>query len=627
MRHKSLPSKFATTVLAILFLTGFGILQPYLYAEDYIVIPSSCFSLDRADGGQNDEIAFIFPSIIAGEKPSASGSYTILSFFPNANTFPAKCDFTWSCGSCPTIRITIERSKEQPTTAIFTLDQESLHQLRLRNWTEVQQIQCNFRNCLLSRSGGNFEGLNKKVSILWIEKLLSTARFEVFAKRYLNDPQSFEVTSQTVPRDGLIGENEMGSALALSSRLTHSRDDFSKKVFSLLPPQLQAAVTEICEKDKPTPTKEQLAQFQEELRRSLNDVIKGVPLVDESKQSEGIRNRLPADPTLRTMALNRAALNAAYPMIASPLRMWATPLRPREVLEIAWGTTAIYPFKDGSVTKFYSRMATGGTTRLHVASRRDGMTILPKGAALMSADEQSMDSDRDPLLPFPREWSGLIGTVFVPVYNSLDLHNDHLLVYQSDDSRTKSQPKFLFLLSPQRYIKADPLSIDQDSIAQHTTDARRRNDEGESSVDQFARRFIIVGCSADDEKTVEREFDRLIQAALAASKGENTIHNSGYTMAVFANQTALSIGRHVTVKYRLQTEVRSRLDTWSQVVGESNLSILGKTSTRPLLDVLRTSCSPIGFPVRTLRIHFHTTHPYVLDAVQVGEGDEFMIHP
>lgn len=577
--------------------------------------------------------AFAFPSLLPNETINDSVSYPIKSFFCADSGFPAKCVFTWSCWLHPPLQIIVERPTTDPTTAVFSLDDKSLTQLLRRDWAEIRQIQCSFRNWLLACSRRPyFDDLDNKLRELWIEHFLEPARFECFAERHLND-ESFSISSSTAAKDCLLEEGAIEDAWHLGQLLACPDDKFSNQVFRQFSQSFQTRVKDYCKKEAKEPPDEEVAKFEAELRQQLNNVINASPpLIEESKLSDDARRRLPVDAKSRTIAVNRAALNAAYPQLAGSLSMWATRIHPREVLDIAWGSTAVYPFfhQDG-IPDSYSRMTTSGSTRLHISADTVGVGLFPRRTKLMSADRQT-SKETATELPFPPNWVKLFGTAFVPIFNSHDLLHERLLARRSNDDYIRKPPPYLYLLSPKKYVKADG-DLSTRNVKQYATDAARRGIEIPSAaVDQLARRYILVGCDEPSKNAVEREFDRLIQAALATGNGQSegkqvASERNQYVAGVFANQTALSIGRHVTFRNRSQIELRARLDSIGQVVGESNLPVLGKTSSRPLLDVNRTLCSSTGLPECTLRIHFHTTHPYVLDAAQVGEGDELVIHP
>lgn len=658
--------KFVTIALnfaAIVHCAGCCVPRANYAEQSCIVIPARSLASDvenESNAPQSDEVAFVFPSLFPGDQAAGLPSYSSRTFFRKGNKFPEEDVFSWADESYPSIKIHVKRAAPGSSEAIFSIDQTSLTYLRSREWCEVRNLQRGFKRWLLAKSGrllnpeSYFEAFDETVSKLWMEHFLLASRFDRFATQYLNVPESFLITYQGAERNGLIREYEIGDVAELARVLVNSEDPLSKNILSLLPQGLSKKMKEFWDKGKPSPTKEQADRLGQDLREALNDVISRVPLWNESKLPRDDRLRLPKDSVSRMVAVNRAAISFTYPSVVAPLppspplplTMWATPLFAREVLEITWGTSAIYPFADGDVTGFYSRMTVGGVTRLHVTPRRDRLALFPEGSGLMSA-RALKPLDTNPLapLPFPQDWAGLIGTVFVPVYNPLDLLNDRLLIKSGE--QVASPPRFLFLLSPREYIKADSDLNAQNSIVQHTTDARRGPPEGDAIVDQLARRYIIVGCDRNDKQEVEREFTRLINAASptparaipasrvtpgearapSAGNAEDGPNYEGYVMAIFANQTSLSVGRHVTVNNRLLMEARSRLDTWAQVVGESSPAILGRTGDRPLLEVLRTFCSAAGLPNRRLRVRFYTTHPYVLSAARVGEGDEFTIHP
>jgi hypothetical protein len=321
------------------------------------------------------------------------------------------------------------------------------------------------------------------------------------------------------------------------------------------------------------------------------------------------------------------------------LAMKAIPVQQREELSITWGATAVYPFPPNTLS-WVSRMTVGGRTDLQIVRTKDlGLALLPRGTRKLSSQDEKFVDTGAVMTPFPKGWSGLFGTLFVPIYGPLDLQNDRLLEYVGGEDN--KNPTCLLLLSPLQYLRAEPSSAkgsEDNQIHQFSADARRApgTDQTSLGVEQLARQFILIGLEKCDKDSGNSEFSRLLKAALL---GAVPAGNKGWVMGVFANQTLVEVRRHIKVNDRYIEQSRSRLDTWGNVVGSYLLPLLMDKKEdifpQPILEVTRTnvgiardeSSTPVdpARPVERLKFRFYSTEERLLDAAQIAEGDEFNV--
>jgi hypothetical protein len=196
-----------------------------------------------------------------------------------------------------------------------------------------------------------------------------------------------------------------------------------------------------------------------------------------------------------------------------------------ETLAVAWGSSAVFPYAGAQgVSGGYTRPAVGAISELRIALSRDRLRLLPELASPLLPISQDNSSPGSPsLLPFRAEWAGLIGgndnprksPVFIPIYNMFDLRDKRLLC---DDSF--SAPPYLFLLTPEHYVKADT-GPGRNQIAQYTTDGRTGVEPTglkANAAAQLARHFLIIGCDTPDSACPAKQLTALLDQAFNATQ-------------------------------------------------------------------------------------------------------------
>jgi hypothetical protein len=259
-------------------------------------------------------------------------------------------------------------------------------------------------------------------------------------------------------------------------------------------------------------------------------------------------------------------------------RMFARRLVPGQQLVVTWGNETLYPRRD--LTTAYSRITSGGTSEVSLVSdTSDGkIRLFPKGTCKMTPTFQIGDTPgKNVLTPIPQQWTYLVNTEFVPVYNMGDLYSSFLLTKDvsspfykdilgykeildysqvgdadkptvenlvdvlndpahdmvnlpddkmkpglrnletSSDCSEAPAPKYLFLLAPSAYLKADPGGPPANT-AQFENEARTALYLTESpgtareDVLSLAREFFLIGCDSSDQKSINDEWDYLLEA-------------------------------------------------------------------------------------------------------------------
>jgi hypothetical protein len=339
--------------------------------------------------------------------------------------------------------------------------------------------------------------------------------------------------------------------------------------------------------------------------------------------------------TKRNFAVSYAGTPA---LEALGIEMHATRIGSGETLSIVWGSTTVYPAIPAGVSSGYVRSSMGGTSELRI-SEHDGLHLFPwKTPATVPVAEGKNSLAKNLLLPFREEWITLIGStekmpqpVFLPIYNLLDLHDFRLL------RDTKSAPRYMFLLTPEKYIKADT-GPGLNQIAQFATDGREgreADDNKANSAAQLARRFILIGCKTSDEACPRKELIVLLDQAFNATSplsvdGKEPVQDlsaprPAYTAGVFANQTFVEVRHRISVNgHPIETAVSDR-ETWGDVIAAwmfSKVDRSGVPGSPAILEVRRTTRNEEAVS-ETMRLLFHTTAGSVLNHAEVFEGDEF----
>jgi hypothetical protein len=316
--------------------------------------------------------------------------------------------------------------------------------------------------------------------------------------------------------------------------------------------------------------------------------------------------------------------------------MHATEVGPGEVLSIVWGSTAVYPELRQGLASGYIRPSTGGISQIQIHGE-NGLRLFPAGA--LSAMPVAEDKDAPPtgttLLPFPVDWSALVGgsvPVFLPIYNFFDLHDSRLL--KAIDMAQNVPMRYLFLLTPDRYTKADAGPA-PNQIAQYSTDGRAGTEPIRAdAAAQLSRRFILAGCERNTQECVQNQLAGVLDQAYQLSKGigpakPEALAKPSFTTGVFANQTFVEIRHHVSLNGRpLETTVPDT-ETWGTIVSSWMFSGVDRSSSfgsSPMLEIRRTTRGNGGTP-ETRELLFHTTANSVLNQAQVFEGDEFYGRP
>jgi hypothetical protein len=316
-------------------------------------------------------------------------------------------------------------------------------------------------------------------------------------------------------------------------------------------------------------------------------------------------------------------------------RMRATPVTPPEALSISWGTTSVYPLPPTGLNIGATRLAAAGSLELQIWRGRMGVALFAPGTPTVSTISPMFGlPNTNAQLPFPPAIADLFGRVLVPIYTPLDLHNERVLRYKTgsaneDDAFDDRLPRHVAVLSPLVYVKAEPNDAAQAHVAQFATDARvnRAAGEPDQSGAQLTRRFVLIGVSELTPVAIGAELKRLVDGGFRGGPGPN---ESGHVMAVFANQTALEVRRHIAVDGRLVAMSEPRRQTWAQVVDRMMAPLLVETHpppSAPALAVHRLWRRLDGTAIRRITVRVHVADHEVLDAAQIGEGDDFEQSP
>jgi hypothetical protein len=320
--------------------------------------------------------------------------------------------------------------------------------------------------------------------------------------------------------------------------------------------------------------------------------------------------------------------------------MFLTQIQPNQRLLITWGNDNLYPVHAG-IPNSYSRVTSGGRTEVRVVSDH-GMRLFPTGSCVIQSvpENANAEAPKGVLLPYPKEWAGLLGSEFLPLYNLFDLHNYALLTLGSPPYPNQlsdcahgvsAAPQFVFLLSPTSYIKAD-WGPEKNYVAQFETETRPGPGAlPEDDIKMLARHFVIMGCATSSTKDVNDEWTQFLEIAFSNLLGPPSPTPAprpcgGFVDGVFAGKSFVEIRNDVSVNGQPIAGGAPVFETVRQLLAASlpaHLDAEGSPGSDPLAEIILTSDPDTNkLHARTLRIRFHTTMSAVLDQVQVVEGDE-----
>jgi hypothetical protein len=274
--------------------------------------------------------------------------------------------------------------------------------------------------------------------------------------------------------------------------------------------------------------------------------------------------------------LNVHATMEIVPKIEPTFRMLATRITPAQQLIVTWGHNNFYADYAGGTMTGYGRITAGGRTALTImkdGGKDGGMRLFPKQSCVLDGIRQfDNPTNLKSILPFPREWTNLFGTAFLPIYQEFDLHNSALLQQVNEpasgldcvdlrpsaetpaDSKQEhpaTKPPIaptvdLFLFSPLKYVKAEPaprintktlavsdnpsvevVAVNEKAVTGRAVDmAQFENDtalkvhvnddigDQRNQVGILARQFWIVGCIVPGKDKAEGDAGKRAQDAL-----------------------------------------------------------------------------------------------------------------
>lgn len=312
--------------------------------------------------------------------------------------------------------------------------------------------------------------------------------------------------------------------------------------------------------------------------------------------------------------------------------MFVTPLSPGQQIAVTWGNENYYPFGN-QIQAGYSRIGSGGVTELRVIGNQDRMQLASLGSCNMDAVPQQGSVPADGLFTaLPKEWAAMVSHEFLPVYNRFDLSNAKLLTHSNAPAgcADRSAPKYLYLLQPATYIKADP--DDRDGDRSKFENEARSLFPGDPTVDftLLAREFLIIGCDDGKPEALEGEWNYLLDRAYSLSNmmptpGSRTC--GPYVNALFSGKSFVEVRNSFSINGHPLDSGRSSLETVGQAFAAgfaTRVDREGRSGTPPLLEVLRAPdrLSQVNTGATAIRLRFHTTVSSILDQVYVFQGDE-----
>lgn len=316
------------------------------------------------------------------------------------------------------------------------------------------------------------------------------------------------------------------------------------------------------------------------------------------------------------------------------VKMFATRIAPGQQLSITWGNNNFYPDngnKGGTATVnlSYSRSTSGGTTRLQIFDDNGKMRLYPAprcGNIDVRRKEPKVPAP-DAMVPYSDQLRALFPLWVMPVYNLFDLNNPYLL---TEPDRTNSNPTAcgdgarkappnLFLLAPSTYVKPD----NWQGIGQFETEGGLgSNVDPKDEYLVLTRQFVILACDSSVPPEVEKEWNRLINAA--RGKVEPRGNCGTYLHGVFAAKSFVELRNRFSYDGRPVEDGVAHFTGIAQAVGTSlgsRLDFESAPGSKPLLDLLR-AVQAGSFDRRRVLLRFYTTATAVLNQAAVLEGDD-----
>lgn len=547
----------------------------------YDVVPPAWITPDgdseRADGDRDGHgsRAFVFPSLAPSDSVPIPMHYEIQKFFQQHNHFHETV-FTWSQGDGSNQAIEIKTSRHEADPLIdVDIDAASLGRIRKLDWERFRQLQRAFLSWLFKHSNcGWFSNCEDRFTDQFHNNLLSLWKDHVLGETV--------TLGGTLPATGGCVSND------------HVLSDQH-------PPVTPAATFECFSQAYLNPTSATKIEY------------------------SGTVAAIQEDP---------------------PPAMFATQIEPRQQLVVTWGNDNFYPGGAGvvpggvAVLNSYSRVSSGSRTELQIVSY-NGMRLFPFGSCVTQsvAEKGNFAAPLQILLPWPLAWAGLIGRNFVPIYNLFDLHNSLLLTADGPPApgdlpacpgNTRKASKYMFLLSPASYVKADA-GPEKGDIAQFENEARDTFESVPIPVSKvedlkiLARQFVIIGCDSADSDVLRGEWNRLIENAFAGSFSPGQCGD--FVHGIFSGKSFVELRNHFSINGR-PVDGALNPESFGQAIATSfaaHLNWEAPPGSAPLVELLRSPDPERKLGAGTIRIRFHTTMSQVLDQAYVFEGDEIYV--
>ena len=343
---------------------------------------------------------------------------------------------------------------------------------------------------------------------------------------------------------------------------------------------------------------------------------------------------------LKEATFGRFAANYLNPPPPVPLKskdggnMFATRIYARQQLAITWGNQNLYairPPETATLDNSYSRITSGGTTRLQIVSD-NGLRLFPTSSCrIRETSEGSAPANHKGTPPFPDSFKTMFGRWFMPIYNLFDLHNPRLLTGVSPKAdrflcpdTTRAAAPYLFLLTPSYYVKPDTV----DEITGTETEARlsAKIDPTEEYL-PLTRQFVLLACNVSDSSAVADEWKRMLNAASGSDPGHGRCGQ--YIHGLFAGKTFVELRNRFSIDGRLVEDGVLHFSTVGQALGPSlgtRANVEAAPGSGPLLDLWRASpWRENASNQRRVRVRFFTTMTDILDQAIVLEGDDIHV--
>jgi hypothetical protein len=595
----------------------------------YEVVPSSWITgTGHGVGVPTDPSAYVFPSLNADGSADDPDPYTEANFFADGNHFRGTQPFTWQAEGGKPITFEVRRTSSPNERGVtIGLKSGSEASIRMLTWRQFDLLQSSFHHWLCGKSVfWPWESCESRFSsppvsgpdnltMFWKNTVLKSADFAVL------DPE-LQVQTDCHHCDIFyhLKTKAAKPVSAAAQQAAAAAQQAAAAAQQAATAALQAATA--AQQAAAAPAVQQAADAAEQLATAAQPAAAAAQQAAKAAQ---------------------LAASAAQPVGDDRVDMYATLLYPGDALNIAWGLTALYPQKDNGVSSGYSRPSVGGSTEIDLTAGLKGPTLFPKDSWRSFPESEPPEqhtTDYQPhgqfnLVPFPTNFADLMANppMFIPVYNSLDLRDARLL------NGSAGPPRFLYLLSPKHYVKADAATLpngrpDITEIAQYFSDARKVNgklteDYATEAALALSRRFLLIGCDQPTKACVTAELKALQCQAVAAfvDACDPAASPSApvYTIGAFANQTYIEVRHHVSMNGRPLPSTVLDQETWGAMIARVPASLLDQNvgpGSSPLLRVRRTSRSNFGVE-RRITILFYSTSSEALGEIQVFEGDEF----